>query len=128
LAKLEIAVTPGVQERLSQWWPGALSVVLPCPAESLHYLHCGTKTLAVRWPADERLQTILAATGPLVSTTVNLEGEAPAQSVAEAEKIFGSQVDAYLDGGELRGSSSTLIRVKGEQIEVLRQGDVKVDL
>jgi len=128
LDKLKITISDNIKQKLIQWWPGSLSVILPCLSEELSYLHRGTNSLAVRWPAHEILNKILQQTGPLVSTTVNLEGQEPAQNITEAKALFVDQVDGYLDGGDLQGSSSTLIRVQGDSIEVLRQGDIKINL
>ncbi len=126
LDKLNIIISDNIKSKLEQWWPGSLSVILPCTDSKLEYLHRGTNSLAMRWPDYSILNDIIKETGPLVSTTVNIEGEEPANSTEVAKSIFGDKVDAYLDDGPRSGTHSTLIRVNGDDIEVLREGVVKI--
>ncbi len=112
---------------VEQYWPGAVSVVIPCADPSLAYLHQGKMSLAVRIPADKNLQKLLKETGPLLTSSVNHPGEAPANTVEEANEYFGDQVDFYIDGGDLSDQEpSTIIRVVDDEIEVLRQGAGKI--
>ncbi len=112
---------------VEQFWPGALSVVIPCGAE-LSYLHQGKFSLAVRIPAKEELRELLIETGPLLTSSANHPSQAPAHTVHEAQNYFGDEVDFYIDGGDLSGHEpSTVIRIVDDEIEVLRQGAVKID-
>ena len=111
---------------VERFWPGAVSVVIPCP--ELEYLHQGVETLAVRIPADEELLAFLKQTGPLLTSSANQPGEPPANTLAEAKKYFGDAVDFYIDGGDLSGKQpSTIIRMVDDAVEVLRPGAVKID-
>jgi L-threonylcarbamoyladenylate synthase len=112
---------------VEQYWPGALSVIIPCGPE-LTYLHQGKFSLAVRLPDHTELQKLLAETGPLLTSSANQPSEPPATTVTEARKYFGNQVDFYVDGGDLSGrQASTVIRIIDDAIEVVRQGAVKID-
>ncbi len=73
-------------EILKKYWPGQLSVVLPCAGKKFKYLHRGTKTLAFRWPKNKWLQNLLKKTGPLVAPSANPEGRTPAINIIEAKK------------------------------------------
>lgn len=113
---------------VEQYWPGAVSVVLPVPDPALTYLHRGKMSLAVRVPADKDLRKLLKATGPLLTSSANQPGEPVAATVREAKDYFGDQVDFYVDGGDLSGrQASTVIRVVDDAVEVLRQGAVELD-
>lgn len=110
------------------FWPGAISVVIPCGDASLAYLHRGKMSLAVRVPENAAVRELLQKTGPLVTSSANLPGEPPANTLAEARQFFGDQVDFYVDGGDLSGREpSTVVRVVDDAIEVLRPGAVKID-
>jgi tRNA A37 threonylcarbamoyladenosine synthetase subunit TsaC/SUA5/YrdC len=39
---------------------------------------------------------------------------------------LGEKVDLVLDGGRLRRTESTVVRVRGESVEVLRMGSVEI--
>lgn len=129
-ASIDQLVSLGFKRRYLQaverFWPGAVSVVIPCP--ELEYLHLGVQSLAVRIPADEQLRSLLERIGPLLTSSANQPGEPPANTIAEAKKHFGKAVDFYEDGGDMRGrQSSTVIRMVDDAVEVLRKGAVKID-
>lgn len=112
---------------VEQYWPGPVSVVIPCM--QLTYLHQGKYSVAVRIPANEALQEILAQTGSLLTSSANMPGEPPANTIEEARAYFGDSVDFYEDGGDLSGHQpSTVLRVVDDAVEVLRQGAVTIDV
>lgn len=109
-----------------KYWPGPLSVVLPLEGD-YDYIHQGVGTVAVRVIADEKLREILWQTGPLVTSSANHPGKPEATTVQEAIDYFGDEVDFYVDGGDLSGrAASTIIRVDGDGIEIIRDGAVKL--
>jgi L-threonylcarbamoyladenylate synthase len=113
---------------VEQYWPGAVSVVIPAANPELKYLHRGKMTLAVRIPDDKDLQKLLEVTGPLITSSANQPGEPPANTIEEAKAYFGDQVDFYEDGGHLSNRQpSTIIRIIDDAVEVLREGAVTID-
>lgn len=111
---------------VEQFWPGAVSVIIPCGAE-LEYLHEGKNSLAVRIPDDEKLQKLLKQTGPLLTSSANHPGEPTAMNITEAKAYFGDKVDFYEDDGNLSGRQpSTIIRIVDDAIEIIREGAVKI--
>lgn len=121
LKKFGIRIDNKTREILKEVWPGAVSVVLPCPLKKFSYLHRGTKTLAVRLPAKKSLHRLLQKVGPLVSTSANPEGKPPAKTIQEAQKYFGEKVNFYVDAGRTTSRHSTLIKIKDGKILVLRK-------
>lgn len=110
------------------YWPGPVSVVVPCTDPTLAYLHQGQQSLAVRLPADQKLHELLLQTGPLLTSSANQPGEPVANTVEEAKAYFDDQIDGYVDGGDLSSNlPSTVIRVVDDAIEVLRQGAVNIE-
>jgi L-threonylcarbamoyladenylate synthase len=128
--RIEQLVSLGLKARymkaVEQYWPGAISVIIPCGAE-LTYLHQGKYGLAVRIPDYPELLKLLEATGPLLTSSANNPGEPTANTADEARKYFGETVDFYVDGGDLSShQSSTVIRIVDDAIEILREGAVKI--
>lgn len=112
---------------VEQFWPGAVSVIIPTSGPALAYLHRGQLGLAVRLPDDAKLSDLLRRTGPLLTTSANLPGRPPATNLAQARQYFGDKVDFYTDGGDLsKRRPSTVIRVVDDAIEVLRPGAVEI--
>jgi L-threonylcarbamoyladenylate synthase len=112
---------------VEQYWPNPISVVIPL-GFSLPYLHQGKMSLAVRIPNNKDLRAFLERTGPLVTSSANETGKPSANTIAEAKKYFGSEVDFYVDGGDLSSAKpSTIIRIVDDAVEVLREGAVTID-
>ena len=122
-----IKVDPKTKKVLEKYWPGQVSIILPCKYKKFEYLHRGTGGLALRLPADESLREILLQTGPLVAPSANPEGKEPAINLAAARKYFGDKIDFYYGSGELQSPPSTLIKVVKGKVEVLREGAVKIN-
>jgi L-threonylcarbamoyladenylate synthase len=130
-ASVDQLVELGLKRRyltaVEQWWPGALSVVIPC-GDELSYLHQGVRSLAVRVPAKTGLLELLESTGPLLTSSANQPGLPPANTITDAKAYFGAGVDFYEDGGNLSGQQpSTVVRIIDDAIEVLREGAVLID-
>lgn len=97
------------------------SFVLDCPHDQFKYLHRGTKTLAFRLPLNKDLRNLLKQTDPLIAPSANTEGLPPTENIAEAKKYFGDSVDLYVDGGEIKGKASKVIKLnKDGSVVVLR--------
>ena len=112
---------------VEQFWPGAVSVIIPISDPRLDYLHQGKLSLAVRVPELAALHSLLMVTGPLLTSSANLPTEPTAVNIDQAKAYFGDQVDFYEDGGDLSNrQASTLIRIVDDAIEVLRQGAVTI--
>lgn len=120
----------GVQQQHIQaaerFWPGPVSVVVPLGPE-LEYLHAGLNSLPVRIPAKPDLLALLQKVGPLLTTSANRPGEPMITSIQEAQEIFGNRLQFYVDGGRLGVPvASTIIKLEGDAIKVLRQGAVVI--
>ena len=112
---------------VQEFWPGAVSVVIPCGPE-LESLHQGKLSLAVRLPDLAPLQALLAQTGALLTTSANQPGEPVAATIEQAQRYFGESVDFYIDGGDVSDRQpSTVIRVVDDAVEVLRPGAVDIN-
>ncbi|MDD5098468.1 MAG: L-threonylcarbamoyladenylate synthase [Candidatus Pacebacteria bacterium] len=114
------------KKMLELLWPNKISIVLNCPEKKFEYLHRGKKTLAFRMPKDKELLSLLKATGPLIAPSANIEGKKPAQNIKKAQEYFGSNVDFYIDGGNLNSEPSTIISIISGGIKVIRKGLVRI--
>jgi len=129
-ASIEQLVELGLKRRylkaVEQYWPGAVSVIIPCGPE-LEYLHEGKLSLAVRIPDRPELLKLLAQTGPLLTSSANHPGQPTATTAEQAQNYFGTQADFYIDGGDLSGHApSTVIRIVDDAIEIVRPGAVEI--
>jgi L-threonylcarbamoyladenylate synthase len=124
---IDLGIRGSYLKAVESFWPNPLSVVVPC-GEELAYLHQDKHSLAVRIPADERLRTLLAQTGPLLTSSANPPGEPTATTSIEAQQYFANKVDFYVDAGSITDHEpSTVIRVVDDAIEILRMGAFKMN-
>ena len=122
----DIKVDKKFKKKLKKFWPGKVSIILPCHSEEFAYLHRGMESLAFRVPDLKWLRRMLKKTGPLVATSANPEGESPAETIKQAEEYFGDNVDFYVDMGKIARQASTLIEIKDSSVEIKREGAVKI--
>lgn len=127
LREFGIIISARQKEFLKKCWPGKVSIIFRCPSTRFNYLHLGTKTLAFRVPKNGKLLSFLKKTGPLVAPSANPEGKKPSETISEARRYFGNQVDRYVSAGRrLCGKPSTLVSFVGDKPIIIRQGAVRV--
>lgn len=120
---------------LEKFWPGEVSVLLSCRTAKWKHIHRGTKEIAFRMISEKNkeLFNLIKKVGPIVAPSANLESFTPAETIKEAKYYFGpastqggNNIDLYINSGRRKGDPSTLIRIKKGNVEILRQGSVKV--
>ena len=120
LPKFSINLDSALKRKLNRFWPGKVSVILPCPNPKFKYLHRGAKSLAFRVPKTSSLRKILKVTGPLFAPSANLEGFPPARNLEEAIEYFGSKVDFYAKG-KISDKPSRIIYLNALGVKVVRE-------
>jgi L-threonylcarbamoyladenylate synthase len=105
------------QKLMARFWPGPLNVVIP----DRHGRPTGFR--APDMPlAQEFLRLATCRVG---ATSANPSGGADAVTADEVMAHFDGLLDVVIDGGRCRhGKASTVVRVSGEGVEVLREGVV----
>lgn len=112
---------------LENVWPGKVSIIMDAPHPDMAYLHKGTDTIAFRIPDTHELIQLIEQVGPLIAPSANLEGQPSAKTIDETREYFGNDIGFYVDFGKLEGDPSTVVKIEGETIKVLRQGAVPID-
>lgn len=115
-----ISLSDEKMKAVKKYWPGKVSLILPCFSPDFFYLHRGKEALAFRLPKEDFLIEFIEKTGPIVSTSANLEGEPQATNVRMAKGYFGSGVDFYWDKGELSGLASKIVDLTGDKERIIR--------
>ena len=85
---------------------------------------CGQGTLGLRSPDHAFFHSVQhLLVGPIVLTSANLAGKPEAKSGRDAVEQLEDSVDLIIDAGECRFQQpSTVAKVAGDEIEVLREG------
>ena len=123
LKKFSVQITEEQGKILSEFFPASIptSVILDCEDSKHAYLHRDTNTLAFRMPTDEGLRNLIKQTGPILAPSANLEARPPSENIDEARDYFGDFVDLYVDGGEIVGKASKIIRLhKDGTVSIIR--------
>ncbi|HLI17134.1 MAG TPA: Sua5/YciO/YrdC/YwlC family protein [Rhodanobacteraceae bacterium] len=85
-------------ERARTAWPGAHTFIFPRSTRVPAWVAGGHAGIALRVTAHEPSAALCRAFGgPIVSTSANRHGAAPARSAAEIRAIFGDEPDGVLD-------------------------------
>jgi tRNA threonylcarbamoyl adenosine modification protein (Sua5/YciO/YrdC/YwlC family) len=112
---LALEALPELGERtraaLERLWPGPVSVLLPNPA-GRYPLACGEDplTLGVRVVEVPLLDGVR---WPVLQSSANLAGGPDARSLAEVPESLRRACEMVLDGGELPGTPSTVVDLRG---------------
>lgn len=114
------------KELARQYWPGALTLVLPVGPPEMSSAGQGYSFEGFRIPDHPVALAVLRITGsPLRVTSANLSGEPPALFAESAVKALGGSIELVLDAGPVPGGvPSTVIRLANGAFEVLREGAI----
>lgn len=126
-AELCLAVPVRARMLASTHWPGPLTLALPArPGLPAAIVIDGC--VAARVSSHPVAAALVAAVGkPITATSANPAGAPPVRSAVEVAAYLGDRA-LILDGGPAPGGApSTLVRVRDDEVEVLRQGPIRVE-
>lgn len=114
---------------MNAFWPGPLTIVFNASDTVLPELTQGKGTIGVRIPSCAVCLRLLELVGsPMTSTSANLSGDTPLDTIASMRSVLTPGIDLYLDAGTLPPSKpSTVIDVSGASPRILREGAVPAD-
>ncbi len=122
--------TPPLALRLmKKFWPGPLSIVLPKKPAVPDVVTAGLETVAVRMPDHPAALRLIRAAGcPVAAPSANLFGYTSPTAARSVAEDLGSKIDLVIDGGPSKvGVESTVIKIEGGRIVLLRPGGITVE-
>ncbi len=128
-------LSPLAQRFARRSWPGPITLVLSNShpdslvsrlPPSVRQLVSPADTIGLRVPGHQViLDTLQMIAGPLVLTSANKSGQPDARTAGEVFDSLGDDVHLILDDGPCRfGQASSVVKVDGDQYEILRAGVV----
>lgn len=118
-----------IEGLMQKYWPGALTLVLPCDTSKIPSLvRGGGNTLGVRIPDHEIvLNLIKGANVPITGSSANFSGDATPFTFEGLDKELIKLVDFVVEG-KTKGSelSSTVVDCSSSTWKLIRQGSVVV--
>jgi L-threonylcarbamoyladenylate synthase len=135
VASIEMAASLAGFDPLSRrlaekFWPGPLTLVLPLAASSgIHPLvTAGLDTIAIRMPRGFGRELIAAFGRPLAAPSANSSGRISATTAQAVADDLGERIPLVVDGGPTPvGLESTILKVDGDRILLLRPGGVSAE-
>ncbi|MDP2726795.1 MAG: L-threonylcarbamoyladenylate synthase [Dehalococcoidia bacterium] len=118
---------PDVAWRLiEQFFPGALTLVLPKDPAVPYWITAGGEGVAVRVPDHPFARSLIRGLGvPLATTSANLAGHPAPVTAQDAYAQLGAMITLVLDGGPCPGGrESTVLDLTGPDPLLLREGAI----
>lgn len=117
-----------IEKLVKPYWPGALTIVLPCKIDKIGELvRGGTKTLGVRVPDHLTTLSLIEGLGvPLIGTSANFHGGRTPHRFEDLDPELVKLVDFVVPGVCHNSQASTVIDCTKEQWKVLRQGAIVI--
>lgn len=124
-------VSPAARRLMQVFWPGPLTIVLPALSvfRLASHVYGADDTVALRRPDAPFIDMMsdLSVHLPLALTSANVSGEVEARSAHDVDQSLGDKVRFIVDGGTLgRAKPSTIVRVMGNDLTLLREGDLSL--
>jgi len=109
--------------------PGPYTIILEANREVPKKLLHSRKEVGIRVPDCPIALELTRTLGrPIVSSSVVDEEDNPMSDPIEIRERYDRQLDAVVDGGYLHPQPSTVLRMVGDEVEVIREGKGPLDL
>ena len=113
----------------SKYWPGALTMVIPCSKKETAILTSSNFTLGLRIPNSYMAQSLMRVTGPLLTSSANISGSTGSTTAEGIALDFPSVgVLGPVPWEKCSGKASTIISwKKSGDWELIRSGEVLLE-
>lgn len=125
------AVTSGAYDKLTQFMPGPLTVILPKREIIPDTVTGGLATVAVRVPSHPVARALIKSAGvPIAAPSANLSGKPSCTKLEHVIHDMDGRVDMILNGGDSDfGLESTIVMPFGDsEVKMLRPGAITVEM
>ena len=116
-----------ISEIIKEYWPGELTIVFNGNDIVKEKSISNDNTVGVRIPKNKILLDIIEACGGIILTTsANISGELSPAEIEDISTELLEKVDYILDDGKIaNGTPSTVIKYVNNNIDILREGNIK---
>jgi len=112
----------------SNYWPGALTIIIPSSEKQTVFLTSKDLTLGLRIPNSHMAQSLMKETGPLLTSSANISGFTGSMTAEGISLDFPSvKILGPIPWGKSSGKASTIISWnKRGDWKMIREGEVLV--
>lgn len=116
-----------LETAIRRFWPGPLTIVVPCKVSLPFQVIGHDRMVGLRIPGrEDALNLISGSGGFLVGTSANISGMPSLRNADDALTVFDGRVDVILDGGPVSSRlESTVVRQADYGIQLIREGAIK---
>ena len=112
-------------------WPAPLTIVVPLRADAMiaSIVTAGLKTVALRVPNHRAMRALLEATDvPLAAPSANASGTISPTQASHVLRTLDGRIPLIVDDGATSGGiESTIVKVDGDTLHLLRHGPIMID-
>lgn len=113
---------------INKFTPGELTIIVKSKPNISQYLDLGTGFIGIRIPNSSYvLKLIDTLNEPLLVPSANPSDLPPAKNSKEVYDYFKDGLAAIVEGETKSNVPSTVIKVDGDNVILLRQGNIKLD-
>ena len=112
----------------SNYWPGALTIIIPCSEKETVILTSKDLTLGLRIPNSNIAQSLMKETGPLLTSSANISGFTGSMTAEGIALDFPSvKILGPIPWEKSSGKASTVISWKKSGVwRMIREGEVLI--
>ncbi len=120
-------VSEKAKQLINQYWPGALTLIFKKSNLISDKVTSNLDSVGLRMPNSQIALQILNHFGLLATTSVNISGSEPLNSIEEIKKYFSNEIDyIIIDKEKTSNVSSTVVNVQTAEFKIIRQGDIQI--
>lgn len=125
LEKYVLEVNDIEKKLIDRYWPGKLTILFKKNNNIDDLITSGSNLVGIRYPDNKELNELMDKLNkPLISTSCNISSKEVITSIDMLEEDISKHVSYVYDGGILSDTSSTIVRVNGDKIEIIRDGEL----
>ncbi len=104
------ALSPQLMNKLASSWPGPITWLVPKHSLIPEWVSGQYDSVAVRVSAHPVVKTLCEYAGPIISTSANVSGKAPARHLFEVQMEYNRLVDYIVPGSVGGADKPTMIK------------------
>ncbi|OGI89141.1 threonylcarbamoyl-AMP synthase [Candidatus Nomurabacteria bacterium RIFCSPLOWO2_01_FULL_40_15] len=130
LQELTDDVSPIQQKLMDSFWPGPLTIIFKKKQNISSIVSGGLSSIAIRMPSHSFARELIARAGvPIAAPSANISGRPSGTKGVHLFEDLMEKVDMIIDAGLSQiGIESTVVRVEGDSVFILRPGAVTEEM
>lgn len=116
-----------IKSIIGHFMPGPLTLVYKADKNVPEYVLGGGNSIGFRIPGNDYcLELLKKYKKPVTATSANFSGKSEARKIADIGNEVLDNAELVIDSGEIKSEDvSTIIKIKGNNFEIVREGAIK---